>query len=256
MNFLTSLLSILISLISPIGLASDKLAEQQIRKRLHQVEAIEVRIDNAPTYQIVNGKINKVRIAGKGISPIANLRIDTLEIETDPISLKGLKAKLEKPLQAGIKIVLTEQDINQALSSPAVLKRIRNIGIQALGSNSAANQVAKYDFLNPKVEFLGNRHLLVQVDLKEQGYPDLLKIKIDTQIEIQQGRYIQLTDTKITANNQALYAPLARRIVAGINQELDLNRLEKSGITARVLDWSFRNKQANLVTFVQLRPKP
>jgi hypothetical protein len=255
MNFLISLLSILITLVSPIGVGGEKLAEQQIRKRVHQVEAIDIRIDNIPTYQIANGKIDKIRIASKGISPIADFRIDTLEIETDPIALKGLSTKLAKPLQAGIKVIMTEQDLNTALASPTVIKRLRNIGINALGSSSAANQIAKYDFLNPKVAFLGDRRVQLQVDLQEQGRPETLQLKIETDIAISQGRQIQLQNATITANNQAVYKPLANRIIAGVNQELDLARLEKSGMTARLLGLNFRDRQATIITFIQMRSR-
>jgi hypothetical protein len=255
MTFLISLLSILITLINPIGVGGEKLAEQQIRKRVHQIEAIDIRIDNVPTYQIANGKIDKIRIASKGISPIADFRIDTLEIETDPIALKGLSTKLAKPLQAGIKIIMTEQDLNAALASPTVVKRLRNIGINALGSSSTANQIAKYDFLNPQVTFLSDRRLQLQVDLQEQGRPETLQLKIATDITLTQGRQIQLQNATITANNQALYKPLANRIIAGINQELDLARLEKSGMTARLLGFNFRDRQATIITFVQVRSR-
>jgi LmeA-like phospholipid-binding len=256
MNFLATLLSVLITLISPIGFGSEQLIAQQIRQRLHQVEDIQVRIDNAPNYQIVNGKIDKIWIAGKGISPIAGLRIETLEIETDPIALQGLKAKLAKPLQAGIKVVLTESDINQALASPTVVKRLQNIGINAIGSSSAANQIAKYNLINPRVEFIDNQRLRLQADLTEPGQPDMLKIKIETGISSDRGRLIQLTDTTITANGQPVYAPLARRIIQGINQELDLDRLEKRNITARILNLDLSHQQISLATFVQIRPQP
>jgi LmeA-like phospholipid-binding len=256
MNFIATLLSVLIALINPIGFGTEQIAAQQIRQRLHQVEQLNVRIDNAPNYQIINGKIDKVRIAGKGIFPIADFRIDTLEIETDPIALQGLKAKLDQPLQAGIKVVLKAADMNKALASPIVLQRLRNIGINAIGSSSAASQVAKYELLNPHVDFLADRRFQIAVDLKEQGQPEVLKLKIDTGIEIVKGRLIQLTDTKITANNQAVYAPLAKRLIAGVNQELDLDRLETRQITARILDFNSTNEQLSIATFVQLRPQP
>ncbi len=256
MNFIATLLSVLIALINPIGFGTEQIAAQQIRQRLHQVEQLNIRIDNAPNYQIINGKIDKVRIAAKGVFPIANLRINTLEIETDPIALQGLKAKLDQPLQAGIKVVLNAADMNKALASPIVVQRLRNIGLNAIGSSSAASQAAKYELLNPHVEFFADRRVQIAVDLKEQGQPEVLKLKIDTGIEIVKGRLIQLTDTKITANNQAVYAPLAKRLIAGVNQELDLDRFETRNITARILDFNTTPEQLSIATFVQIRPQP
>ena len=55
--------------------------------RLISVEQQAIRIDNTPNYQIVQGKIDQVRIAGRGVTINSYLRIDTLELETDAIAI-------------------------------------------------------------------------------------------------------------------------------------------------------------------------
>jgi hypothetical protein len=39
-----------------------------------------------------------------------------------------------------------------------------------------------------------------------------------------------------------------------VNEELDLNRLESRGMTARVLQWEMRDRRLQVATFVQIRP--
>ena len=82
-----------------------------------------------------------------------NSGIDTLELETDPITLELKKRRLEKPLQAGVRIVLTQNDINRALRSPFVTARLKNLGIRLLPRREA-RQVERYDFLNPQLMLL------------------------------------------------------------------------------------------------------
>lgn len=254
MEFLAVLLSGLLTILSPLNTGGELLAAQQLKKQFVAVEDLTVRIDNTPSYQIIQGKIDQVRIAGTGVVPVRDVRIQQLDIETDPIALQGLKAKLAQPLQAGVKLVITEADINRALQSPQIIDQLKRIGGQALGAQ-AAQQINRYSFTNPRVRFLNNQRVQAQVDLRERGYPDTLTLEVETTIVPQAGKTLELTDTEITANGQPLYAPLTRRIIAGVNQQLDLDRFEQLGITARILQLNFTPAQVEVASFVQVRPE-
>ncbi|OUC14316.1 MAG: hypothetical protein B0A82_12550 [Alkalinema sp. CACIAM 70d] len=249
----TIVLSILLGLVSPVGVVGDRLAAQQIRKQFKQVEQLEVRIDNAPNHQILQGKVNKVRVAGRGLFPIEGLRLDTLEIETDPITLKGLKTKLAKPLQAGVYLFLTEADLNRALQSPAVTERIKNLSFRFLQPEEA-DQVARYDLVNPQVDFLPNGRVRLQTELTEQGYPDRLAIVAETNIQVSAGKTLQLSQMTLTLNGQPAPKAVVDAIAKGISQRLDLQRLEQSHMTARILQLQTDDRGLGLTTFVQMRP--
>jgi LmeA-like phospholipid-binding len=254
MEFFAVLLSGLLAILSPINFGGEAIVAQQLKKQFVSVEDLTVRIDNAPNYQVIKGKIDQIRIAGKGLYPIADLRIDTLEVETDPIALNGLKPQLAKPLQAAVKVVFTAADVNKALQSPAVMQRLKQIGGKALGSQ-AGDLINQYDFVNPHVAFLGDHRLQVEVDLQAKGQPDKLKLKVETDVTPIAGQSLELTNTTITTNGQPFYPPLTRRIVEGVNQQLNFDRLEKYGLTARVLKLDFSQQQAAIAAFVQARPE-
>ena len=76
MEPISTVLSLLLGLIAPVGIVSDRIAENQIRKQLTRAESLQVRIDNAPTYQLLSGKLNKVRFAGRGLFVTPDIRID------------------------------------------------------------------------------------------------------------------------------------------------------------------------------------
>jgi hypothetical protein len=254
MELIAVLLSGLIALTSPINFGGEVLLAKQIKKQFVSVEQLAVRIDNAPSYQVLQGKLDQVRIAGKGLYPLKDLRIDRLEIETDPIALEGLKAKLAQPLQAGVKVVITEADLNQALQSPALIQRLKRFLNQALGAQSGGI-VDRYQLNGLRCQFLSDRRLQLDVDLTETGYTEILKFKIVTDVTVEAGQALKLSNTEITANGQPLFAPLTDRLIAGLNQALTVDRLEQSGITARILKLDFSQGQATIATFVQVRPE-
>ncbi|KAM3106810.1 LmeA family phospholipid-binding protein [Phormidesmis sp. 146-33] len=256
MEFLTIVLSSLIGLVSPTGLIVDRLAEKSIRSQFVSVEQLKVRVDNAPSYQILNGKVDRVRVAGRGLFPVKEVRIEALELETDPIALqrRGRRFKLAEPIQAGVRLVLKPDDINRALRSPTVTARLRNLGIGFL-RRSEAQQAERYDLVNPQVTFLPNQRIRLQVELQEQGYPEKLAIVAEAEPQIISGRSLRLENLTLLANGQ----PAPKQIVGAIARvfdRFDLRQLEKSQITARVLKLQITPTQLQLAAFVQVRPDP
>lgn len=251
----TILLSSLISLVSPTGVVLDRVAETQIRKRLVTAEQLQVRIDNAPSYQTINGRVDRVLISGRGLFPVREFRIDRLDLETDPIAVRLNTLKPEKPIQAGVHLVLTEKDINQALKSPTVANRLRNLGIRFL-QRREAQQVERYDFINPEINTLPGGRVRLQVELREQGYSDTLKIVAEAEPKILEGRSLQLKNLKITANGQATPDSISRAIAQGIAKQLDLGQLESAGITVRILSLTLDAAKVQTAMFVQIRPSP
>ncbi|MBD2078808.1 DUF2993 domain-containing protein [Leptolyngbya sp. FACHB-17] len=251
MDFFTILLSSLLGILSPTGIVVDRIAESQIRKPLVAAEQLQVRVDNAPSYQIIQGRADRVRIAGRGLFPIQELRIDTLEVETDPVSLQLRSHKLAKPLQAGVRVVLTQADINRALRSPFVTARLRNLGLQLL--RRQARQIERYDFLNPQLTLLPQNRIRFQIELQEQSDPAKLKIVAEAEPQIVSGRSLQLSNLKVWANNQPSPEPVTRAIEARIRDRTDLRQLEASNITARILNLKLESSRLEVASFVQIR---
>lgn len=88
MELLTIVLSGLLGLIAPVGLVIDRTAENVIRSQFASVKQLQVRVDNAPSYQLLQGKVQRVRFAGRSLQlKQQNLQIAALELETDAIEL-------------------------------------------------------------------------------------------------------------------------------------------------------------------------
>lgn len=264
MEFITILLSALLTFISPAGLVIDRAAENAIRSRLESVEQLQVRVDNPPSYQIVQGKVERVRIAGRGLRVTPDIRIAALEVETDPIDVdvqslrRGgktppLKA-LRSPLQAATRVVLSQEDVNQALRSPDITNRLRNLGSRVLDVPEA-EQLQRYEIFNPRVEFLDNNRARFQVEVQERGYPERLAILVETGVEVIGGRRLQLTEPAVLVNGEAAPARVVQGLAVGISRRLDLQTFEKTGILARLLELKISPAQLEMAAFVRVEPR-
>ena len=256
MELLTILLSGVLGLVSPVGLFLDRTGENAIRSQLKSAERLEVRIDNAPSYQILQGKVKRVRIAGRGLRlKQQDLRISALELETDPINFDvrslGKQPKLKRSFSAGVRLVLEQQDINSALQSPAILARLRDLEISDLSGKD--NSETRYNFVNPKVELLANNRLRFQVELTADNN-DTLAITVESGLTVVSGRQLQLVKPVVYVNQEAVTQQLVSNIATNFHQKLDLRSLEVEGLKARILQLNVSPQKLEIVAFLRLEP--
>ncbi|MGI2902028.1 LmeA family phospholipid-binding protein [Tolypothrix sp. VBCCA 56010] len=258
MEFLTILLSGLLGLVSPVGIAVDHIAENAIRSQFSKVGELQVRVDNAPSYQLLQGTFERVRIAGRSLQlKRQNIRIAVLELESDRIEIKPRsltrKPQLKKPLQAGVRLVLTEEDINQALRSPQLIARLQKLNINLQNfANTGANPV--YNLVNPQVRFLPNNRLRIQVELQEKQKSKPLLIKAESQVSIVNGRQIQLVNLVAQVDQVEVPPKLINVILNNINKRLDLRNLEGGGLQARILKLKISQGELEMAAFVRIEP--
>jgi LmeA-like phospholipid-binding len=256
MEFLTIILSGLLGLVSPVGLVIDRTAEKVIRSHFTSGQ-LQVRVDNAPTHQLVQGKVNRVRIAGRSLQlRHQDFRIATLELETDAIELnlqrRGKRTFLKQPLQAGLRVVLTEADINKLLQSETFNSRLSKLNIASMGSvNAVSNPV--YRIANPKVKFLANRRVNLQVEILEEGNNQPLLVKVETGITLMAGR-VQLVNPVAKVNSEQVPDRFLNVIVNNLNQRLNLRNLEADGLIMRILKFDMNKSELEIGAFVRIEP--
>jgi len=263
MEFLTILLSGFLAFISPAGVVIDRTAENAIRSQFSQVEQLQVRVDNAPSYQVVKGKVERVRVAGRGIWLTPDIRIDALELETDPINLdlqrlrQGGKQSplqsLRQPLQAGVRLVLTEENINQALQSPAVIARLQQLSTRFLAA-SEGSLLQPSQLVNPRVKFLENNRLRFQTDLKQSSSNEPLSLTVESGLEILGGKRVQLINPAVSVNGKPVPPFIVAALQNSFSNRFDLRTLEDYGIIARLLQLKVNQNQLEAAAFVRFEP--
>ncbi|MEL6262263.1 MAG: DUF2993 domain-containing protein [Cyanobacteria bacterium J06626_6] len=259
MEIVTVLLSGLLLLISPVGVVVDQVAENALRDLLVEAESLDVRIDNGPSYQLLQGKVSKVRIAGRGISPIEGLRIEVAELETDAIDLafgplRRGEVILDQPFQGAAHLVLTEGDVNAFLLSPFVQAQLSQFMIGGL-SPAQARERDRYRIADPSVDFLDNGRIQVTVTLEDLVVPeDSLLIDAEVGLSILQGERLMLVEPMVSANGQPVPPRLIDALVGGFMEQLSLQQLEAQGITTRVLNLSTQEDFIDLALWVRVDP--
>ena len=259
MELVTVLLSGLLLLISPVGVVVDQVAENAIRDRLVGTESLDVRIDNGPSYQLLQGKVDKVRIAGRGISPIEGLRIELVDLETDPIdlvfsSLRRGEVVLEAPFQGGLHLVLTEADINTFLASPFVLERLAQVQIGSL-NQAQSRERDRYNIVDPTIDFLGDDRFRVTVTLEDKvQVGESLFLEAETGLSISEGDRLMLVDPMVLANGQPVPSELIQLLLGDFNDRLSLQQFDRSGIAARVLNLAVQPDALDLAFWVRVDP--
>lgn len=261
MEILAALFTSLLGLGGLPGTVIDRVATDVLRRQLIRAEQLEVRVDNTPNYQLLQGKLDRIRVAGRGLYILEFFRIDALDLETDPISIDPASIQsgnltLLEPAQAAVRLVLKDEDINQALRSPDVVNSFR--GIRADISN-VSDKPELFDLLNPEVTFLGDNRVrvtgLAQPRAEGQQQKPSLAIAFETGFNVIGGTRLELTQP--TANLQGVNVPeqIVNAFIQGLNKILDLRQFEAKGITVRILKFEVEPGKMQLIGFARMETK-
>lgn len=144
-------------------------AEKQISNQLDEVEQIEIDV-KTDLLKILQGQSDGVSVAGQGLVIKEDIRIQEIKLQTDSIAINPFSAlfgqiELNEPVNTIIRVLLTEVDINRALTSEFVRSQMQNFELNVDGEIVSFEPEEIQVFLpsNGKIEFRG------KVLLKEMG---------------------------------------------------------------------------------------
>lgn len=258
MDILIAILTGLMAITAPVGTVLDQLAKDAVLDQIAGAEQLYVRLDNVPNYQILNGRVDHARLAGRGVYPIPELRIDTLDLETDTIdvdlaSLQQGHLKLDQPAQAALHLVLNADDLNQFATTDLVQQLLDTLQFSLPGPGDA-RQANRYSLANPSLEFLDGDRLRLRLDLRDTVTQDVSAIRIELGLAIEKGHQIKLIDPYIWVDDEKVPSQLLESFVEGAQQQLTLRHLEQFGVIARVLHFEIRDNQFDIAVFARVEP--
>ncbi|ELS31237.1 MULTISPECIES: DUF2993 domain-containing protein [Pseudanabaena] len=263
MELFAGLLTTVLGIAGAPGIAIDKIATDYLRSQIVRADVLEVRVDNAPNYQILLGNVDRIRVAGRGVFVLEFLRIDQVDLETDPISidpssLQSGKIVLRRPLQAAVRLVLRSEDINTALRSPDVQSSFKNLSIDISGTNKNPEIL---DLLNPEVTFLEGDRVRLAATLQAQPTPTKpnpkkLDVSLNAELKTIGGTKLQIVNPQIELSGTPIPNRIATAFTNGLNKVLDLRQLESKGITARVLKLELTAGKMQVIGFAKMDAIP
>ncbi|MCS6960767.1 MAG: DUF2993 domain-containing protein [Pseudanabaenaceae cyanobacterium SKYGB_i_bin29] len=258
METLAIILTSLLGLGGGFGILVNQAVEGAIRQQVPRIEELAVRVDSSPNYQILQGKIDRVRLASRGVYFFPFLRVDVLELETDRvnINLGNNQVKLLEPLRAVVKVVLREEDINRALEADQIRSLFQSIRADFSSFNPSLG-VEEIDVTNPQIFFLSDRRIRLTASLsprRKEIKP--LDVTADLAIEVLPNGNIKLSRVDLYVEGMKIPDILINTLVRGVNRLLDLTQLEAQGIKARVLKFEISQGQIQFIGFTQLDRLP
>ncbi len=264
MELLTLVLTGILTLVSPVGATFDNIAEGDIREALHDAEQLVVRLDNAPNYSLLRGNIQRLRFAGRGLYVTPDLRIDTVEIESDPIAVdinrlnqedrSSIPRFLREPLQGAMRVVITEADINHALRSQAAAEPLRELGIGITRTNDpeAQSDPQRFQIVNPEVEFLANNRVRFQLEIADRRDNESVQIVVETGLASVNGARLQAVNPTIRINNEEAPTQLITIFSRILDRALDLRKYEERGLFARFLKFELDGDRLEVAAFIRI----
>ncbi|BDA40183.1 LmeA family phospholipid-binding protein [Candidatus Atelocyanobacterium thalassae] len=264
MEWFTIFLSSLITAVSPVGFIIDNVIQNELRSQIVNVEKLSVRVNSTPSYKVVNGKFDNISIASRKAEVIKNLKIDSFELETDPIDInidqiqqggkvKNFRSFFNKPLQGAFKITIKEEDFNQALESQNIKSKL-----QELINDLLPRQAPQFKIVALRINFIRKDYLGLEVELEEDSASKETKneliITTEVGFEIEKGYLIKLTNLNATLNKRKLSKRFLNFLTIGINENLNLKTLEKQGIVARILNLQVDDNMLKVAIFFRFDP--
>ncbi|WP_228371774.1 DUF2993 domain-containing protein [Trichormus azollae] len=112
-------------------------AARSLSEPLEEVEQINVEVQT-DIGKIFQGRVDGVSLAGQGWVVQKKIRIQEINLQTDniivdPLSVILGQIKLNTPVNANIRIVLTEADINYALTSDMISGLVKKFRLNVDG---------------------------------------------------------------------------------------------------------------------------
>lgn len=264
MELFAGLLTTVLGIAGAPGIAIDKIATDFLRGQIVRADVLEVRVDNAPNYQILLGNVDRIRVAGRGVYVLEFLRIDAIDLETDPISidpnvLQSGKVFLRRPLQATVRVVLRSEDINNALRSPTIQSSFKNLSIDISGTNKGKAETL--DLVNPEVTFLEGDRIRLSAFLQSQPTPSKpkpipLNVSVNAELKTIGGTRLQIINPRIELEGTPIPEKIANVFAQGLNLVLDLRQLESKGIMARVLKLELTEGKMQVIGFAKMDSIP
>ncbi|MGF1521606.1 MAG: DUF2993 domain-containing protein [Leptolyngbyaceae cyanobacterium] len=257
MELITIILSSLFTLISPVGIVADQVAAGVIRDRIHRAEVLDVRIDNLPTFQLTGGRVDRVRLAGRGVYLVPEFRIATIDVETDPIdvdlgALQAGELALDEPIQSAAHLVLNAEDINELLQSERVQDLLDTLRFSLPGATERERN--RYGLANPRIQFLANNRARITIELEDRVLSEEAEAVVESGFTIVDGHRLALVDPTVVIDGETVPPRLLRAFTDGINPRLTLKQFEAVSVTARILQFEIRPEALETAIFVRVDP--
>ncbi|MBD2206100.1 DUF2993 domain-containing protein [Calothrix sp. FACHB-1219] len=226
-------------------------AENTLANRLDEVEQIDVDV-RTDLLKVAQGQVEEVSLTGKGLVLQKDIRVQEIKVKTDSVAVNPLSAifgqiELNEPVNAIARIVMTEVDINNALSSDLVKSQAQIWQLNVDGE-IVSFHLQQIQVLLPgsgKMEFIGN----VLLEEKGQSHPLSFTARVSPPTNSQP---LMLESFNCT-QGEGVSVPLIAALMRKLKELLQSSYFAWDNMMLRIKD--IEVQKANLILLVEAHVK-
>lgn len=233
--------------------ALGKIAEIAIANQLEQAEQVHVNVDTDPI-KAVQGKLNSVAVTGEGMVMKQDLRVESLGLSIDSVAINPLKAilgeiELTQPANAEVNVLLTETDLNQALSSDYLRSKMTTLDIEV------DSERLSVDIQQVQLYFKDDNKLTFDVTLLICQSSETKRIVATAKPILKDDGY-RIDLEILSAEGQGLSLNFVTALFQEIVKLLDLRNFDFNGMTLRLRDFDVQSGKVLLRGHVDVQQGP
>lgn len=208
--------------------ALSKAAEVGLSTQLNEVEDLNVDIRTNPI-KLMQGELDSVAIEGRGMVMREDLRMEALQLDMGRVAINPLSAafgkiELTRPTDATAQVVLTEADLNRALSSGYLHDKLQNLEMTVNGEPTTIDVQQAEIFLpgEGKLTFDAEIYTHQTGETQQVRFTSLLRMSADGQ---------NLALDELEYEGQSLSLDLINAFLAKITALMDLRNFHVEGMS-------------------------
>lgn len=227
MEILVSVLTGILAIASSVNMVGDHVVEKKIRSAVQEVDTVAVRIDNTPNYDAFYGKVKRVRVATRDLKISSAVAFKALEldidrfniilreflkedlvIEIDDIPTIRLRELFETPVKMGMRMVLTEKQLDNILQSETVNSTLSS-RLTDIFNSIDDDDGDDYIINSFAIDLIGNNRLALRMKINdvegEYGEKDQeLDVDLELGVKVIDGNSFEFFDQKVYINGEEI----------------------------------------------------
>ena len=269
MEILVSVLSGILAIATSANMIGDHLVEKKIRSGVQGVDTVAVRIDNAPNYDVLGGKVQRVRVATRDLKISSVIAFQALEVDLDGIDIDlkeffeedlvteiddvptlRLRELFKSSVQMGTRMVLTQEQLDNIVQSetinPTLSQRLTDV------LNGMSDDDGEFIINSFKIDLIDKNRVAVRMkmtDLEEEYVEQGEEFDVDLKLSIKvlDGSNFQLFDQEVYIEGEEI-EPENEVLIA---RPVSLRVLEELGLKVRVIQWNSDQDELELALLVR-----
>ncbi len=269
MEVLVYILSGILAIATSVNAVGDKILKNRIESQVKSVNTVAVRIDNAPNYNPLGGKAQRVRVATRDLEVSDAIAFKALELDIDGINIKlkewlnedlvteidgvptlRLRELVEHPVHMATRMILTQEQLDNILQSetinPGLSQRLEDV------LNRVSESDTDFTISSFQLDLIDRNRVAVRMKIPDiQGEygkkNEELDVDLELGIEVIDGKSFELIDQKVFINGEEI-EPEHKVLIA---RPITLEILEQVGIQARVIQWQSDRDELELALAIR-----